>query len=400
MEKDYFNSVSLCPTLIPGSTEFSAILITNFLPMLTPIEANALRVVTVLFESDKGDDVSFDGNTLKDATQLNPRNLNDAVEYLSSKGLLERNDYIGTSPYEFGDVSLNTHGRQFYYQTKGKSKTPAKPRTTKEAKRKGIRVFVSHSSKNVEAAKQLIQLMRSALNLKVEEIRCTSVDGYRLPGGTTTDAQLQIEIYECELLVGLVSSDSMNSHYTLFELGARWGAKKPMIPLLIDKKGPEILKGPLSGVNALDAYEEAQLMQFVGDAGDVLKIKPEQPNSYHVYIKSLIASLPDATIQDKSEAGKEEKVISDKLNDYANADKVIKKNCEKEWPDDFHMQGYCIDKQRNGVKVLQKGKPTDIPQKQFESIRKKAALEWPDDFHMRAYEEEKQFKALRKLRDE
>lgn len=367
--------------------------------MPTPIETNALRVVTVLFEGDKGEDVSFNGGALKDATQLSPRDLNDAVEYLSSQGLLERNDYMGTGPYDFGDVSLNTHGRQFYHKTKAKAKTPAKTsRVAKPAKSGGIRVFISHSSKDVGVAEKLIQLIRPALNLKVEDIRCTSVDGYRLPGGAKTDNNLQVEILKCELLIGLVSSDSMNSHYTLFELGARWGAKKPMIPLIIDKKGAGILKGPLSGINALDAYEEAQLMQFIGDAGAVLKIQPEQPNSYHVYVKSLIASLPNATTQDKAEAIKEEKVVSDKLNDYSNVDEIIKENAEKEWPDDFHMQGYSIDKQQKAIKVLQKGRPEDIPQKHFESIRKKAALEWPDDFHMRAYEEEKQFNALRKLR--
>jgi hypothetical protein len=370
------------------------------LAMPTPIETNALLVVAVLFESNNGDGASFDGATLQSATQLSPRNLNDAVEYLSSQGLLERNDYMGTSPYEFGDVSLNTHGRQFYYQTKEKVKTPSKPKGTKPAKRKGIRVFISHSSKNVEAAKEVIQLMRSALNLKVEEIRCTSVDGYRLPGGTTTDAQLQIEIYECDLLVGLVSSDSMSSHYTLFELGARWGAKKAMLPLLIDKKGPEILKGPLSGVNALNAYEEAQLMQFVSDAGNVLKIQPEQPSSYHVHIKSLIASLPNATKQDKDEAVREERVISDKADDYSQASQVIKNKCESEWPDNFEMQHHCIITQKAAVKELQKGRPVDIPEKQFEIIRRKAAVSWPNDFEMRAHEEETQFKALRKLREE
>lgn len=328
--------------------------------MPTPIEVNALRVVTVLFESDKGDGVSFDGDALKAATQLSPRDLNDAVEYLSDKLLLDRQNYMGTNPYDFGDVSLNTYGRQFYYQTKEKAKVQAKPKGTKAAKRKGVRVFISHSSKNVEEAEQLIQLMRSALNLKVEEIRCTSVDGYRLPGGIGTDAQLQMEIYECELLVGLVSSNSMNSHYTLFELGARWGAKKPMIPLLIDEKGSEILKGPLSGMNALNAYQEAQLMQFVSDAGKVLRIKPEQPSSYHVHIKSFIACLPNATTQDKSEAASEKKAIAAKADDYSKADEIIRSSCENQWPDDFEMQHYTITAQRKAVKQLQKGKPEDI----------------------------------------
>jgi hypothetical protein len=243
--------------------------------MPSPIETNAAQILKALFDLNPADGVYPEGKDLKEATGLIPKDINDAIEYLDSQHLIERLNYSGTSPYHFGGVILNIRGKQRYYEL-GKKKVTTRSTV---AKKKGIKVFVSHSSKNVEVAKQLIQLMRSALNLKAEDIRCTSVDGYRLPGGTSTDTQLQIEIYECELLVGLVSSDSMSSHYTLFELGARWGAKKAMIPLLIDSKGPGILKGPLSGVNALDAYEETQLMQFVGDAGNVLKITPEQTSS-------------------------------------------------------------------------------------------------------------------------
>ncbi|MET4076489.1 toll/interleukin-1 receptor domain-containing protein [Hymenobacter sp. UYCo722] len=370
----------------------------SFTTVPSPIEINALRVAVVLFEKDRGDGPSFDGNTIQITTQLSARDINDAVDYLDSKGLIERLDYMGTSPYNFGNVGLNVHGRQFYYENKGEKMSPSKPRSQKASKRKGIRVFISHSSQNVEQAKQLIQLIRSALNLKVEEIRCTSVDGYRLPGGTSTDAQLQIEIYECELLIGLVSSDSMSSHYTLFELGARWGANSPMIPLLIDKKGPEILKGPLSGINALNAYEEAQLMQFVEDAGKVLKIKPEQPSSFHVHIKSLIASLPNATVKEKVEAVAEKKVIAERSDDYSNTDEIIRKRSAIEWPDDFDMQLHYVTTQRKAVAQLQKAKPEDIPENEFKVIRRKAAINWPNDFEMRAHEEDTQFKALRKLR--
>jgi Arc/MetJ-type ribon-helix-helix transcriptional regulator len=190
----------------------------------------------------------------------------------------------------------------------------------------------------------------------------------------------------------------MNSHYTLFELGARWGARSPMIPLLIDKKGPDILKGPLSGVNALNAYEEAQLMQFVEDAGKVLKIRPEQPSSYHVHIKSLIASLPNATVQEKVEAVAEKKVIAKKSDDYSHTDEVIRKSSIKEWPDDFEMQLHYVTTQREAVAQLQKGKPEDIPENEFKIIRRKAAINWPNDFEMRMHEEDTQFKALRKLR--
>lgn len=368
--------------------------------MPTPIEANARRVVTVLFESNHGDGISFDDASLKSATQLSPQDLNDAIEYLSSKSLLKWNDYRGTAPYDFGDVSLNTHGRQFYYETKGKAKTSTKsPRAAKTAKRKGIRVFISHSSKDAEVAKEVIQLLRTALGLKADEIRCTSVDGYRLPAGASTDEQLKMEIFDSEVFIGLVSADSMRSHYTLFELGARWGAKRIMAPLFIDKKGPELLQGPLKGINALNAYEEAQLLQFVDEIGKELKVKPDNPSAYLSLIKRLIGALPNASAKDKAIAVEEERSIVEGADDYSDANQITKEHCKAEWPDDFFMQKNCIEQQQQAVSALKKGRPADISESEFLLIRRKAALDWPKDFFMRANQEQQQCQALRSLRD-
>lgn len=44
-----------------------------------------------------------------------------------------------------------------------------------------IKVFISHSSKDVELVSKLINLFRDALNISPSEIRCTSIEGYRLP---------------------------------------------------------------------------------------------------------------------------------------------------------------------------------------------------------------------------
>jgi hypothetical protein len=54
-----------------------------------------------------------------------------------------------------------------------------------------VRLFISHSAKDGSVAERLIELIQSALNLPAADIRCTSVDGYRLPGGASTEDQLR-----------------------------------------------------------------------------------------------------------------------------------------------------------------------------------------------------------------
>ena len=69
------------------------------------------------------------------------------------------------------------------------SKELKAPRTksTISSNKKGIDIFICHSSVDKEFVERLIDLLRSALNIPSANIRCTSIDGYRLPAGATTD---------------------------------------------------------------------------------------------------------------------------------------------------------------------------------------------------------------------
>jgi len=79
--------------------------------------------------------------------------------------------------------------------------------------------------------------------------------------------------------------------YVLFEIGARWGSDKHLLPLLAPGVSSAILKGPLSGLNALSCSEGSQLHQLVNDLAKVLEITPEPPQAYQRYI-DIILDIP------------------------------------------------------------------------------------------------------------
>jgi TIR domain len=141
-----------------------------------------------------------------------------------------------------------------------------------------MRIFISHSSGDVSLVTPLVDLLRSALNLKAADIRCTSVDGYRLPAGAHTEDQLRAEVAEADAFIGMISPASVESMYVAFELGARWVTGKPLIPLLACRSSMNLLKGPLQGLNALAADSEAQLHQLVQDLASVLKTVSDPPS--------------------------------------------------------------------------------------------------------------------------
>jgi hypothetical protein len=149
-------------------------------------------------------------------------------------------------------------------------------------------IFISHSSHDKPVVTLLITLIRSALNLSAERIRCTSVDGFRLPAGISTNDRLREEIHNSRVFVALITPNSLQSTYVLFELGARWGAGKPLLPLLASGAETRHLKEPLSALNSLTCSNAAQLLQFVHELAEILGAQLVSAAVYHESIQALV----------------------------------------------------------------------------------------------------------------
>jgi len=156
----------------------------------------------------------------------------------------------------------------------------------------GPLVFISHSSKDADVALSLIELLRSGLGLRDDQIRCTSVDGFRLPSGVNTDDVLKAEVQQAEAFIGLITPNSLASAYVLFELGARWGARRHMVPVLAGL-GPNALQGPLKGINSISAENIAQLHQLLSDLADTLRLERPRPAAYTRYAEKLIQNVQE-----------------------------------------------------------------------------------------------------------
>jgi hypothetical protein len=152
-----------------------------------------------------------------------------------------------------------------------------------------IQLFISHSSADHELVACLVELVRDATDLPPSAIRCTSVDGYRLPAGAAFGEQLRAEIQSAKGFVGVVSSNSIDSVYVLFELGARWGAQKHLAPILAPGADASLLKGPLASLSALRLDSAGQVHQLVTELGQVLQIPVHPPALYHAYIEKVVA---------------------------------------------------------------------------------------------------------------
>ena len=263
-----------------------------------------------------------------------------------------------------------------------------------------VKIFLSHSNIDKATAALLAELFRTALHLPKSDIRCTSVDGYRLPAGVNTDEQLRREVLDAPVLVGLVSQHSFESAYVLFELGARWGKNAFLVPLLAPGVSSSVLKGPLSGFNALACDSAAQVHQLVQDVAAQLDLTLRPAAEYQEQIEKIVAldvpisRRPDQTVSVKPE--QEGVGLSDK-SPYSDAEVVITQHCESQWPSDFEMRLHCEKKQREAVDRLIHQSSVGVPKDVFEKIRASAAQTWPTDYEMRLHTEDNQLNAYREL---
>lgn len=183
----------------------------------------------------------------------------------------------------------------------GEDEQPVMPTKQTNATRVELEIFISHSSKDKALAEAVTDLLKSAFHLTPDQIRCSSVDGHRLPVGVDTQSKLREEVNAANVVIGLVTPNSLASSYVMFELGARWGAELFLAPLLAGVT-PGGLSGPLSLLNALSASDENQIHQLLDDVSRELGAQLQSTTSYlkHVSTLKLLADrLANASVVEK-----------------------------------------------------------------------------------------------------
>jgi hypothetical protein len=253
--------------------------------MSTQIERDARIILSVLAAAPRNAYVP--ATDIASNSQLSPDRVNDGTAMLVEYGWAEWSQVMGTDPFDFGEAMITSRGRR-EFQTTAAAAEESKKAPEPTAARQSIQLFISHSSDDVELAGRLVTLISTALRLPASTIRCTSVDGYRLPAGANTNEQLRREVHESAAFIGIVSENSLRSMYVLFELGARWGAGRNLIPLLAHGVPSSSMSGPLSGINGLRADNSSQLHQLVQDLAGQLSVTPESPAVFDRALKDVL----------------------------------------------------------------------------------------------------------------
>lgn len=117
---------------------------------------------------------------------------------------------------------------------------------TKEDKRKPrLRVFFSYTAADKAHALKLRSLLSQRSNLRVFTTDLLSA-------GENWEPRLRNEISECDIFVVLLSPSALESSWVLHELGAAWGLKKPIIPIVTHPEVFAKIPVALSNIQLID----------------------------------------------------------------------------------------------------------------------------------------------------
>lgn len=127
------------------------------------------------------------------------------------------------------------------------------------------KVFISHRHKDEEIVRSLVECIRAYFQIERQDIRCTSVRPYRLPVGENTSDRLRDEITDAEVVLGILTTDTLQSSYVAFELGSAWGQRVWTCPLLACGANEGHIPDPIRGLSALYLSKEGDCFQLLND---------------------------------------------------------------------------------------------------------------------------------------
>jgi hypothetical protein len=148
-------------------------------------------------------------------------------------------------------------------------------------------IFISHSSKDADFVYSLVRLFVIALGMEERKIICTSVEETQLRGGEKIEDSLKQKVIDSKVFVAVISAASLDSTYVLFELGARWGSSKKIIPLILPNVDEKQIDSPLKTFSFLTCNREG-LNKLIEDVGEALGLEIKSPGFVRDEIEHLL----------------------------------------------------------------------------------------------------------------
>ena len=159
-----------------------------------------------------------------------------------------------------------------------------------------IRLFVSHAHKDKEIAMALVDAIEAAMVPKAR-ILCTSHDKpeYREPDNVDISQVLRDHLVQSSCVLAILTPNSLNSPWCLFELGGAWARAKRTYPLLAGGLSKEDLPAALKGNAASQLTEPEEILNTLVSLRVFLKWRKRNTGLAEEEIKRLVEVVQECS---------------------------------------------------------------------------------------------------------
>lgn len=167
------------------------------------------------------------------------------------------------------------------------------------------RIFISHSSEDIDYVKPLVKLLES-IGLNKQTMFCSSVNGYGIPIGDNIYDYLKTEFTDKNILVLMIMSDNYySSKPCLNEMGATWVMSKEYLTILIRDFDFKQIEGAADPRQiGIKITEADRLNEFKDKLVEGLNLTPLSDDAWDALrdkFLSKINSLQDSNVNNKQD---------------------------------------------------------------------------------------------------
>lgn len=160
------------------------------------------------------------------------------------------------------------------------------------------KIFISHAAADKELVAKFVDMLRLGVDIQLNQIFCTSLQGMGIPGGETFVSFIKKELIDCKFVISILTPSYFESQFCMSELGAAWVlTDKQFCPLLVPPLSYDDLKAVLTGVHAGSIINKDYLSQLHDRLRAALELNSGSTANWEVQRDGFIKAFPNLTIK-------------------------------------------------------------------------------------------------------
>ena len=154
-------------------------------------------------------------------------------------------------------------------------------------------IFISHSSKDKNIAKAIVDLIADGIGVPEKEIFCSSVEGHKIPSGQDFLLYIKNEMEQPKIVILLLTRSYWKSEFCLCEMGAAWVKSHQIFPILVPPLNNNDLKAVLSTTQAFQIDDKFGYNDIRDYLSQELKLNEISITKWEIRKQEFLDKLPN-----------------------------------------------------------------------------------------------------------